>query len=55
MKKHLTKEETLKRKAERKEKCVVLLSAEWNDPEYRLASFEEAQADLKRWSYVLVV
>lgn len=55
MKKHLTKEETLKRKTERRGKRIIVDAVEWNDPEYRLASFEEAQADLKRWSYVLVV
>ena len=55
MKKHLPKKETLKRKNERRGKHAVLLSSEWNDPEYRVPSFEEAQADLQRWSYVLVV
>ncbi len=55
MKLKFDKRETLNRKTERKEKRIVIDSAEWNDPECRLASFEEVQADLKRWTYVLVV
>ena len=54
MKLKFDKKETLKRKTERREKRVVIDAIEWNDPEYRLASFEEAQADLMRWAYVVI-
>lgn len=54
MKLKFNKSETLKRDKKRTEKRITIDAPEWNDPECRLASFEEAQAGMSRWSYVLI-